>query len=179
MQMLKKHLVLVVVMALLMLLLPLISHNYQYINCKQLGNKWNKYEIQHLANSFAQLRAAQSKFTESIQVLTPVEGKSGQEILVPLTSSLYVPGEIGESDKVIVDVGTGYFVEQKIPDARAFYKRKVELLKARLDELQATITDRRNSHAVLIDIIRSKLYALSQDQKGRRSASQAQAVAAS
>ncbi|TPX38608.1 hypothetical protein SeMB42_g06634 [Synchytrium endobioticum] len=137
-------------------------------------------EIQHLTNSFAQLRAAQAKFTDCMEVLVPVEGKSGQAILVPLTSSLYVPGEVGDSSTVIVDVGTGYFVEKSIPDARAFYKRKVDFIKTRLSELEVTITDRRNSHAVLIDIIRSKLYALSQDQKERRSASQGgQAIAAS
>lgn len=34
------------------------------------------------------------------------------ETLVPLTSSLYVPGKIGSSDRVIVDIGTGYYVKK-------------------------------------------------------------------
>ncbi|TPX30961.1 hypothetical protein SmJEL517_g05603 [Synchytrium microbalum] len=135
-------------------------------------------EIQMLTNSFAQLRQAQAKFTESIEVLAPVKGNSGKAILVPLTSSLYVPGEIGDDNKVIVDVGTGYFVEKSIPDAQEFYKRKVGYIKTRLDELQATINDRRNSHTVLMDIIRSKLYALSQDQKERRAVGQPQGITA-
>jgi hypothetical protein len=33
-------------------------------------------------------------------------------LLIPLTSSLYVPGSLGNTDKVIVDVGTGYMVEK-------------------------------------------------------------------
>lgn len=33
-------------------------------------------------------------------------------MLVPLTTSLYVPGTIADTDKVIVDVGTGFFVEK-------------------------------------------------------------------
>lgn len=32
-------------------------------------------------------------------------------MLVPLTASLYVPGKLDNSSKVLVDIGTGYFVE--------------------------------------------------------------------
>lgn len=32
-------------------------------------------------------------------------------MLVPLTASLYVPGTLDDADKVLVDVGTGYFIE--------------------------------------------------------------------
>lgn len=31
--------------------------------------------------------------------------------MLPLTSSLYVPGEVADVEKVLVDVGTGYYVE--------------------------------------------------------------------
>ena len=33
-------------------------------------------------------------------------------ILVPLTNSLYVPGNLSDPDHVVVDVGTGYFVKK-------------------------------------------------------------------
>lgn len=38
-------------------------------------------------------------------------------MLVPLTASLYVPGTLDDADKVLVDVGTGYFIEvsEKVP----------------------------------------------------------------
>lgn len=32
-------------------------------------------------------------------------------MLVPLTASLYVPGTLDDAEKVLVDVGTGYFIE--------------------------------------------------------------------
>ena len=35
-------------------------------------------------------------------------------MLVPLTASLYVPGTLDDADKVLVDIGTGYFVEVSI-----------------------------------------------------------------
>ena len=36
----------------------------------------------------------------------------GAPILVPLTTSLYVPGTLASKDTVIVDVGTGFYVEK-------------------------------------------------------------------
>ena len=36
---------------------------------------------------------------------------AGQPLLLPLTQSLYVNGTIASVDKVIVDIGTGYYVE--------------------------------------------------------------------
>jgi hypothetical protein len=39
-------------------------------------------------------------------------GKTDAEILVPLTTSLYVPGKLADREKVIVDIGTGFYVEK-------------------------------------------------------------------
>ena len=36
----------------------------------------------------------------------------GKPILVPLTTSLYVPGKLADTENVIVDVGTGFYVEK-------------------------------------------------------------------
>lgn len=40
-----------------------------------------------------------------------MDGKES-EILVPLTSSLYVKGKMADREKVLVDVGTGFYVEK-------------------------------------------------------------------
>jgi prefoldin alpha subunit len=46
------------------------------------------------------------------------KGTDGRdEILVPLTSSLYVKGRLTDREKVLVDVGTGFYVE-KVRDWR-------------------------------------------------------------
>ncbi|KAG0217785.1 Prefoldin subunit 5, partial [Mortierella sp. GBA43] len=45
-------------------------------------------------------------------------------ILVPLTSSLYVPGKLANVEKVVVDIGTGYYVEKTVEDAIKFYNAK-------------------------------------------------------
>lgn len=35
-------------------------------------------------------------------------------MLVPLTASLYVPGTLDDAEKVLVDIGTGFFAEVSI-----------------------------------------------------------------
>jgi len=37
---------------------------------------------------------------------------AGKEILIPLTSSLYVPGRLTDVENVVIDVGTGYYVKK-------------------------------------------------------------------
>ena len=37
--------------------------------------------------------------------------QEGKEILVPLTSSMYVPGRLSDVENVMVDIGTGYQVK--------------------------------------------------------------------
>ena len=36
----------------------------------------------------------------------------GKPLLVPLTTSLYVPGKLADPEHVIVDIGTGFYVEK-------------------------------------------------------------------
>lgn len=36
---------------------------------------------------------------------------AGQQMMLPLTQSLYVSGEVASTDQVLVDIGTGYYVE--------------------------------------------------------------------
>ena len=52
------------------------------------------------------------KFDESKEVLVYLNkfGKD-KEVMVPLTSSLYVPGVMEDTENVLVEVGAGYFIE--------------------------------------------------------------------
>ena len=36
----------------------------------------------------------------------------GKDVMVPLTSSLYVPGVMEDTENVMVEVGASYFIEQ-------------------------------------------------------------------
>lgn len=49
----------------------------------------------------------------------------GRQMLVPLNQSLYVPGKIVDADKLLVDIGTGYFVEKGLTQTKEYLDRKV------------------------------------------------------
>ncbi|PKA53914.1 putative prefoldin subunit 5 [Apostasia shenzhenica] len=56
-------------------------------------------------------------------------------MLVPLTASLFVPGTLDNAEKVLVDVGTGYFIEKTTAEGKDYCERKVNLLKSNYEEL--------------------------------------------
>lgn len=108
-------------------------------------------EISHLTGSFTKLRQAQATFSDCLESLNSIspsanpESTEGKSILVPLTSSLYVSGTLSSPGRVIVDVGTGYYVEKSSADAKKFYQKKVNYLKQNLETLQATVTSKQNN----------------------------------
>jgi prefoldin alpha subunit len=72
---------------------------------------------------------ASQKFTDSKLVLNYLKERThGKEIMVPLTSSLYVPGIMEENERVLVEVGAGYFVEESTDKAREYCDRKIKYL---------------------------------------------------
>ncbi|KAI8850553.1 hypothetical protein BC829DRAFT_389013 [Chytridium lagenaria] len=41
----------------------------------------------------------------------------------------------------MVDVGTGYFIQKSVPDAKEYFKGKVTYLKTNLEKLHLLLTD--------------------------------------
>jgi prefoldin alpha subunit len=94
---------------------------------------------------------------------------------VPLTNSLYVPGKLSDPDHVIVDVGTGYFVQkvrgfvprpQLSTDLCAFqtraqavkhYSSKVDYIRSNLDTLEETISKKRDNVNSVVNVMQAKL----------------------
>ncbi|ORZ40201.1 Prefoldin alpha subunit [Catenaria anguillulae PL171] len=127
---------------------------------EQLSN-----EIQALTNSFTQLKQAQAKFTDCRASLDSIKpNNQGKSMLIPLTNSLYVQGRLSNPDRVIVDVGTGYYVEKKVADAKEFYQRKTDYIKENLEKLQATIVSKQDSLRTISQVAQSKAMAMRQQQ---------------
>ncbi|KAI9091136.1 prefoldin subunit 5-like protein [Phlyctochytrium arcticum] len=125
-------------------------------------------ELDTFTNSFAQLKTVYAKYNDCQESLNHVAPKSqGKKLLVPLTSSLYVPGQLADVEKVIVDVGTGYYLEKPIPEAKDYYKRKMDYVKSNLDNLQNTINERRKRLQDLTDLINLRIQMMQREQQGK------------
>ena len=80
-------------------------------------------------------------------------------LLIPLTTSLYVPGTLAGPDSkssstsatVLVDVGTGFFVEKAPPDAIKFYTGKVDDLAKNLADIEKAVGAKNENLKVVGD----------------------------
>ncbi|KAF9557542.1 Prefoldin alpha subunit [Agrocybe pediades] len=117
-------------------------------------------ELTHLTNSFAQLKQAQAKFKACLENVQEVKPQNkGKTILVPLTNSLYVPGKLSDTEHVIVDVGTGYYVKKTRPQAVNHYQGKIEYIRKNVDTLEETIQKKRENMNYLTTILQQKIQA--------------------
>ncbi|OJJ49707.1 hypothetical protein ASPZODRAFT_128217 [Penicilliopsis zonata CBS 506.65] len=121
-------------------------------------------ELEHLTTSHAKLRAAQSKFRDCVRSINDgvigsekKETQGRDDILVPLTSSLYVKGKLTDREKVLVDVGTGFYVEKTTAKAIDFYNGKVKDLEANLQDLEKIVQGKSTHLRVVEDVLRQKV----------------------
>lgn len=63
--------------------------------------------------SYDSLKIALDRFASCRQSLDELGSEAqGGEILVPLSSSVYVPGNLSDISRATVDIGAGYYVEK-------------------------------------------------------------------
>jgi len=108
--------------------------------------------------SIQNLKLAQTKFQDSgdsLSKLTPAN--KDKEILVPLTGSMYVPGMLDNSETVMVDVGTGYYIEKDIAGAKEYFKQKVKYVTENMEKVQAIGNEKNKIREVVMDCMEAKL----------------------
>ncbi|PIA17880.1 prefoldin subunit 5 [Coemansia reversa NRRL 1564] len=134
----------------------------------QLQNIKNQLEteISGLTEAFTQMKQAQGAFRECkncIEMLTPES--QDKTIMVPLSNSLYVPGKISNIDSVVVDVGTGYYVEKSTADGLSYYDGKIEYVQGNLKKIQETMEQKQSSYRGLMEVMQFKISQQHQQQQ--------------
>eukprot|EP00045_Choanoeca_perplexa_P007312 m.64978 g.64978 ORF g.64978 m.64978 type:complete len:165 (+) comp14019_c0_seq1:36-530(+) len=94
-------------------------------------------ELQMLSDAITQLKLAQNRYQQGQESLKSIVPENdGKDYLLPITESLYVNSKLDGSSKVIIDLGTGYYVEKSTTKASEFFDRKIAFVTKRLEELQ-------------------------------------------
>ncbi|XP_054809568.1 prefoldin subunit 5 [Prosopis cineraria] len=102
-------------------------------------------EVNLLQDSINNIRAATARLDIASSALQDLSLRpQGKKMLVPLTASLYVPGTLDDADKVLVDVGTGYFIEKTMTEGKDYCERKINLLKSNYDQLVDVASKKRS-----------------------------------
>ena len=97
---------------------------------EQLNNLKTQHEdeLQELQKQMESLFGAKTRFLNSKHSLQDMAtNKDDTKLMIPLNASLYAPGRIVDSDKVIVELGTGYFCEKNVKEAAELIDRKVTI----------------------------------------------------
>ncbi|PRQ36452.1 putative prefoldin [Rosa chinensis] len=93
-------------------------------------------EVNLLQDSLNNIRTATTRLELASSALHDLSLRpTGKKMLVPLTASLYVSGTLQDPDQVLVDVGTGYFIEKNMPQAKDYCDHKINLLKSNFEQL--------------------------------------------
>mmetsp|Transcript_11802 Transcript_11802/g.28161 ORF Transcript_11802/g.28161 Transcript_11802/m.28161 type:complete len:157 (+) Transcript_11802:177-647(+) len=118
-------------------------------------------EDKFLTASYQQLKLASNRFGESRESLKAIKPENvGKEIMVPMTASLYIKGTLDNADSVLVDIGTGYFVEKNPKEADEYLQRKVQYLGENCERLEANISEKRKNLEAVTMVMQHKASAM-------------------
>ena len=117
-------------------------------------------EISNYSSSYSSLRIAYNKFLDNKEYINDLKTYQDKEILVPMTSSLYVPGKCADVKKVTVEIGANFYVETSIEKAEKFCDRKLEFIKKNMDNIDELIKNKNEQmNAVNQQLIEKQLKA--------------------
>ena len=105
-----------------------------------------------ITNHYATLRASSSRFAtaqNTLKELSPASSVDNKDIMIPLTESLYVPGKIKDPSRVMVELGTGFYVEKNVKQAQELLDRKIKLVDINSENImEAIAATRRNVESI-------------------------------
>ncbi|RCH77470.1 subunit of tubulin prefoldin [Rhizopus stolonifer] len=109
-------------------------------------------ELSHLTQSYTKLKGVQNRFSDCADSVNSLKTEKSD-------------GKLSDVNKVIVDVGTGYYVEKSVGDASKFYNDKVEYVKKNLGTLEKTVTDKQSTLRAIVNVMQDKIQQEQQQQQ--------------
>ena len=129
---------------------------------------------EYISRNLATLKMARNRFNGSKVILDSyTETNNDKQTLIPLTDSLYVPGYL-HTNKVLVDLGVGYFAERTPKQAQQYFDRKVKFVQNKIDQLSAKMNEASNSKEQIEGVLREKINAQIAQQQQQQQAQQQQ-----
>jgi prefoldin alpha subunit len=115
-------------------------------------------ELAYLTDTVGKIKIAQQAYEMSGRVLDEfVPEKKGRDILVPLSNNVFVPGKVGDCTSVLVNIGTGYFVERPIDGAKNHCEERSRVMNGNLSQLSKILNEKRNSLEMCMMVLQKKL----------------------
>ena len=117
-------------------------------------------EISNYSSYYSSLRIAYNKFLDNKEYINDLKTYQDKEILVPMTSSLYIPGKCCDVKRVTVEIGANFYVETTIDKADKFCDRQLESIQKNMDKIDDIIKNKNEQmNAVNQQLIEKQLKA--------------------
>jgi prefoldin alpha subunit len=128
--------------------------------------------LQALTQRYAALRAAAARLHASQTAITELSPTSssydGKPVMIPLTESVYVPGTIKEPNNLLVDIGTGFYVEKTSQQTTEFLSRKLKLVDANSENITLAVQTLQGNLSSIHQAMQGKLLEIKARQQGQR-----------
>uniref|UniRef100_A0A452U020 Prefoldin subunit 5 n=1 Tax=Ursus maritimus TaxID=29073 RepID=A0A452U020_URSMA len=82
------------------------------------------------------------------------------EMLKNQLDQMYVPGKLHDVGHVLIDVGTGYYVEKTAEDAKDFFKRKIDFLTKQMEKIQPALQEKHAMKQAVMEMMSQKIQQL-------------------
>merc|ERR1712032_1018058 len=122
--------------------MPLDTLNLEQLT--QVG-KQVEQEINSYNSYYTSLKVALAKFVDNKDYIADFKNCSKKDILVPITSSLYIPGKCSDIKSVMIEVGANYFVGTSLAKADGFCDRKVKVIRESMDKIDGIIKTKNDA----------------------------------
>ncbi|KAA6383637.1 MAG: putative prefoldin subunit 5 [Streblomastix strix] len=117
-------------------------------------------EVEQLNELMRQLRIANNKFVDSKIALNTITPQTeGQTIMIPVTSSLYVPGHLKDNTHALIDIGSNFIVRKSVEEAKEFFTRKIAFIHSQIAAMEKILSQKASDFQQLDETRREKLIA--------------------
>jgi prefoldin alpha subunit len=104
------------------------------------------------------LKQAEGRFRQSKDALAAIsKDDEGRRMLVPLTQSLYVPGELGDPDQLLVELGTGYYIEKTQQGATELLDRKIGTVSKNAEDINTVVASKQQNYDAIVQMMQVKM----------------------
>ncbi|OQR72881.1 prefoldin subunit 5-like [Tropilaelaps mercedesae] len=115
-------------------------------------------DIEYMSQSIQTLKVVNDKCVTSEECLSKLGPEAeGRELLVPLSNSVYVPGFLVDADKAIIGIGTGYYIEKNVQEAKEVFKRKEKMVQEQIEKVQRAAQEKVRLRDAVAETMQDKL----------------------
>ena len=118
----------------------------------------HEQELNQLRERHSSLKQAEGRFRQSKDALAAIsKDDEGRRMLVPLTQSLYVPGELGDPDQLLVELGTGYYIEKTQQGATELLDRKIGTVSKNAEDINTVVASKQQNYDAIVQMMQVKM----------------------